>query len=70
MRYTPDQYYNMCVHVESDIMDAELHNGRIIKHLEESDTVLSMHKELQEILLKAISAITSITDLLEKETEQ
>lgn len=57
----------MTVGIETDIMNAELHNSRVIKHLDESDTVIALHKELQEILLKAVAAVTNITDLLDKD---
>ena len=63
MKYTTEQYRNMVAHVSSDIMDAELHNGRIINRLE-GEPVTEKHQELQKVLLEAVRLITEIEDLL------
>lgn len=69
VKYTEEQYYAMVVHVETDIMEAELHNSRIIKHLEEGDTAMALHEELQEALLHAVGIMTSIIELAEHRQE-
>jgi hypothetical protein len=67
MKYTPEQYKNMVEHVNSTIMDAELHNGRIRRRLEVQDDeeVLLLHKQLQDKLLECVGLITDIEDRLQ-----
>ena len=65
MKYSTEQYYNMVVHVETSILDAELHNSRIMKRLEEEAELKALHARLNETLLNAVGIISNITALLD-----
>ncbi len=65
MRYTLVQYTDMVETVQSAIMQAELHNGRIVKRLEGHEKKQAeLHKRLQEELLKAVGTISEIEVIL------
>lgn len=65
MQYTPEQYGNMVDHIVSFIMEAELHNGRVIKRLEDNDAKLrDMHNRLEVVLLQAIGISGEIEEEL------
>ncbi len=69
MKYTPEQYQNMVMTVQSAIMEAELHNGRILKRLEKEDALLfSLHEKLQKVLLEAVGAIADVEEKLPEVT--
>ena len=67
MRYTPEQFYNMSVGVETDINEAEHHAWRIINHLDEGDEHLATFKELHEVLMKASGLIDTVTSQFDRE---
>jgi hypothetical protein len=70
MRYTPQQYYNMISHIETSIADAESHNGRIIKHLDEGDPTMVMHRDLQEMLIKTLGIAEGIMEWADGPAEE
>ncbi len=67
MNYTPVQYTNMLQHVDSSVMDAELHNGRIEKHLDSASEkdLVRLHSMLQDALHIAIGCLSQLETLNE-----
>lgn len=63
MRYMKEQYENMVQHVETSILDAELHNGRILSRLEDEEKLKELHHALAEKLLECVALITTIEAL-------
>ena len=66
MRYTEEQYTNMTQGVEASILDAELHNGRIINRLEDEEELKKLHHALADKLLECVALVTTIEALKDR----
>lgn len=68
MRYTPEQYNNMSSHVTESILDAELHNGRILKRLEHETERIALHQKLHTLIHQCLEVCSDIEDRIDHGT--
>ena len=64
MRYTPEQYSNMVKSVVSYCMEAEHHNWRIIRRLENETELIDLHKQLEKKLEECMTLTLDIEERL------
>lgn len=70
--YTDEQYHNMVYHVDSSLMDTELHAGRIRNHLqldEKRKEHFLLYEKLLEKLHEAMTIMNQIEDLEDYRSE-
>jgi hypothetical protein len=65
MRYTPEQYAEMVETVRSALQEAEHHNWRILKRMEDTDkpNLRAAHQALEEKLQTAMEALADLQDI-------